>query len=200
VSAVSLPNALMLGAALSGWAAMALAFVRALGRFGRRRAVARDPRGRSGLALQLAGAALVWSLRRPPSSSLVEPGGPVLEGLFVLATVGLVAGAAALQWSAFRRLGSQWSLEARVRSDHELVTGGPYGRIRHPIYAGFGALLLATGLAVASTVGIAAGLATYASGTAMRIRGEESVLRAAFGDVWAAYAARVPAFVPRLRA
>ena len=43
---------------------------------------------------------------------------------------------------AVRELGKQWSLTARVLATHDLVTTGPFARVRHPIYSALLGLLL----------------------------------------------------------
>ncbi|MGI9088170.1 MAG: methyltransferase family protein [Chthoniobacterales bacterium] len=48
--------------------------------------------------------------------------------------------------AAVRTLGKNWSLAARVTTDHELIETGPYARVRHPIYTGMLGMLIADGL------------------------------------------------------
>jgi len=196
----ALANVLMMGLVVAGWVGVGVAFLRRSRPGSNRGAVHRDARGWIGLALQVVGVALVWSIRRPPTSLLIGAPDRLVQVVFVLLTASLVAAAMMLFWGAFRALGPQWSVEARVRLDHELVTNGPYAYVRHPIYAGFAALIIATGLALATWMGLLAGALVYGVGTAVRIRSEEAVLRATFGNAYDAYAARVPAVVPRLRA
>jgi protein-S-isoprenylcysteine O-methyltransferase Ste14 len=101
-------------------------------------------------------------------------------------------------WSV-QTLGKQWTLRARVIEGHELITAGPYGIVRNPIYLGLFGLILATGLVLATWWALAAGIVFYLVGTLVRIRAEEALLRETFGAQCADYASRVPAFVPRLR-
>ena len=70
---------------------------------------------------------------------------------------------------------------ARVVDGHELITQGPYGIVRNPIYLGMFGLLLATGLAVSRWQGLLAGMTLFLIGTELRIRSEEKLLREAFG-------------------
>ena len=59
--------------------------------------------------------------------------------------VGL-AGAVLLAWSSVV-LGRFMIHEAAVRDDHALVRAGPYRFVRHPVYAGYLALLFGSGVA-----------------------------------------------------
>jgi protein-S-isoprenylcysteine O-methyltransferase Ste14 len=79
-----------------------------------------------------------------------------------------------------------------------LITQGPYGIVRNPIYLGMFGLLLATGLAVSRWQALLAGIPLFLIGNQLRIRSEEKLLREAFGEKFAEYARRVPAFFPRI--
>ena len=61
--------------------------------------------------------------------------------------VGLcVAGFGCAYW-ARAHLGRNWGTPMSLREGHELVTAGPYRRVRHPIYTGILLAILGTGLA-----------------------------------------------------
>jgi len=78
-----------------------------------------------------------------------------------------------------------------------LATAGPYALVRHPLY--LGSFLIALGLVeimedrLALAVAALLTLALYVP----TIRREECFLAERFGDVWRAYAASTPAFLPR---
>ena len=95
-------------------------------------------------------------------------------------------------------LGKQWSLQARVLENHELVQRGPYRVVRHPIYTGMLGMLVAGGLAYGHWIGLLLGLVVYYIGTVMRIRSEERLLREQFGSAYTDYTHTVPAFLPLL--
>ena len=155
---------------------------------------ARDPRSLVGMALEGVGFAIVWWVRRPVGMALAGgTAGVVVDGLAVLL-------AAASVWfvaSALKTLGRQWSLAARVIEGHALVRTGPYAVVRNPIYSGMLGMLLATGLAYSRWWSIAAAAAIYLVGTEVRVRSEERLLRREFGAAFDAYAAEVPALLPR---
>jgi protein-S-isoprenylcysteine O-methyltransferase Ste14 len=107
--------------------------------------------------------------------------------------------AAALSWWATRHLGKQWRYVAAVTQDHELITTGPYRLIRHPIYTSIFGMLLATVFAWSWwPLGIAA-VVFYVIGTEIRIRAEETLLAAHFGDRFTAWRAKTPAYIPFIR-
>jgi len=85
------------------------------------------------------------------------------------------------------------------RKKRELVTWGPYGHVRHPLYCG--SLLLGIGACVFAGAPLA-GLLTAAIYVALylpSIRAEERFLALRFGTAWTDYSSRVRALLPRLR-
>lgn len=97
-----------------------------------------------------------------------------------------------------RALGRNWSIVARTRSEHELVTWGPFAYARHPIYSALFVWLLAMAVAFGHYWGLILGVPLYWIGTILRIREEERLLRDQFGAGYEAYAKRVKRFVPGL--
>ena len=124
----------------------------------------------------------------PAASPLALGEGLVVAALMLL-SVGLFTGAA-------RAMGANWSIVARMRDGHELVTGGVFARIRHPIYTAMGAFLIAMSIAFGHEYGLILGFPLFAIGTAIRVREEENLLRSEFGAAYDDYAARVKRFVP----
>jgi protein-S-isoprenylcysteine O-methyltransferase Ste14 len=100
--------------------------------------------------------------------------------------------------AATRAMGANWSIAARMRDDHQLVTSGIFARMRHPIYAGMAAFLLALAIAFGHEAQLLAGIPLFALGTMLRVRVEERLLRERFGAAYDDYAARVRRFVPGL--
>lgn len=111
-----------------------------------------------------------------------------------------MAAAAAFAAAAIRELGKQWSLTARLLQGHELVTSGPFARVRHPIYSALLGLLVATGLTWNSWPMTLAAVAVYVLGTHLRAGREERLLLSQFGERYRDYARRVPRLLPRLGA
>jgi protein-S-isoprenylcysteine O-methyltransferase Ste14 len=114
------------------------------------------------------------------------------------AVAALMASAVYFFSNAARHMGANWSLVARTRADHRLVTDGVFAYVRNPIYVAMAAFLLAlaTGLGHGANLILAAPL--FALGTWIRVREEEKLLRAQFGDAYDDYVACVNRFVPGL--
>jgi hypothetical protein len=104
-----------------------------------------------------------------------------------------------LSWTGTRALGRQWRIDAGLSADHELVTHGPYRVVRHPIYTSMLCLFLANALLTSSLPLFAIGAVCFVAGTEIRVRIEEKLLAAHFGDQFTAYRRRVPAYIPFLR-
>lgn len=171
----------------------AIALVRAFARAGKRDADAKRSRlSTIGIALQTIAFAAVgfgpirfalpWSA---PSSLICSLLVAVLGGSAVAVFV-----------AATNAMGKNWSIVARTRSDHELVRTGPFAVVRHPIYLALLLYLLGFGIAFGHFGQFVVGLPFYFAGTWLRIRVEEAMLRAQFGDEHARYVRDVPAVIP----
>jgi len=113
------------------------------------------------------------------------------------AVTSLLAGVTCWLFAASKRaLGRNWSIVARTRSEHELVTWGPFAYIRHPIYSALFVWMLGMAVAFGHYWGLIPGVPLYWIGTILRIREEERLLRDQFGAGYEAYAKRVKRFVP----
>lgn len=108
-------------------------------------------------------------------------------------------GAVMVFLAATRAMGKNWSIVARTRSDHELVRTGPFAIVRHPIYLALFLYLLSFGVAFGHFRQLLIAVPFYIAGAIIRIRIEEKLLRAQFGDEHARYVREVPAFIPFLR-
>jgi len=155
-------------------------------------AKAKSSRSRLGVFIQMLGffaAGFGAILVALPTTSPLALG----EGLVVAALMLLALG---LFTSAARAMGANWSIVARMREGHELVTSGVFARIRHPIYTAMGAFLVAMAIAFGHEYGLLFGFPLFAIGTWIRISEEEKLLRGEFGAAYDDYAARVKRFVP----
>lgn len=113
-----------------------------------------------------------------------------------MATITLAVASLALVARSIRELGRQWSVAARLVEGHRLVQTAPYGRIRHPVYAGLLGLGLANGLALSQAWIIPIALVIAFARTFLRMPSEERLLREAFGGRFEEYSRRVARLIP----
>ena len=78
-----------------------------------------------------------------PNYPAVRDLGVALAGLGVLLMI----------W-ARRHLGHYWSDKVEIKANHQLISTGPYARLRHPIYTGMLLGIAGTALAVANGAGL----------------------------------------------
>jgi protein-S-isoprenylcysteine O-methyltransferase Ste14 len=107
--------------------------------------------------------------------------------------VGLFATGIALWLWGRGGLDAEFAQVARVPA--ALVTGGAFGRARHPLYLATTIACLGQAVAAGSAAGFGLWL-TVIGIFAARARREERLLRDAFGPVWDAYARRTPRGLP----
>ncbi len=140
-----------------------------------------------GLAFVLAGA--------PATRVTLDPTGAAALTAAVVTAL-LMATALTLFVWASATMGRNWSLVARTREDHALVTTGPFASVRHPIYTALALVVLALAIALGHVAALIVALPVYALGTWLRVRVEERLLHAMFGATYEAYVARVKRFLP----
>jgi protein-S-isoprenylcysteine O-methyltransferase Ste14 len=177
-----------------GWVAFGAIFIF-------RKKWARDKTRRSdqasivGIFVQTLSLFAVWMMRRQHETSIL-PLGFWFQFLSTITVIVLVVVSLWMMASALRVLGKQWSLQARVLENHQLVREGPYRFVRHPIYTGMLGMILAAGLAWSHWIGLLIALVLFTIGTAIRIRSEEKLLREQFGAAFDDYKRSVPAVLP----
>lgn len=174
---------------ISGWIGYCAAFVNRSKQRGGREPVVRATRSKRGIVLHAVAIVVAWGdwSRWPASRPRV------------IASMVLVPVAIWCVWESVEHLGKQWRLEAGLNADHELVQGGPYRLVRHPIYTSLFAMLLATGLLGARWRVMLLSAAIFVAGTEIRTGAEEELLEKRFGDVFRRYRSEVRAYIPRVR-
>ncbi|MDT3706240.1 MAG: isoprenylcysteine carboxylmethyltransferase family protein [Thiobacillus sp.] len=96
----------------------------------------------------------------------------------------------------FWLLSSAWKVLFAAQTAHTLAVTGPYAYIRHPQYAGF--VLIMLGFLVQWPTILTLAMFPVLVFMYVRLaRHEEREVAAEFGEAYARYAARVPAFFPR---
>lgn len=191
-----LPAEIAFLAVIGGW--LGFGAILALGKRGAAAgAAARDWKSAIGFLLQAAAYATCFVFARIYFSA-IRPMPRLAEEILAGVTVAIVVASVWFCYAAARALGRQWALVARVIEGHELISAGPYAIVRNPIYLAMLGMYLASALTVARWPAALAGLIVFLAGTAIRIRAEENLLRANFGDRFSDYARRVPGFFPRI--
>lgn len=130
---------------------------------------------------------------------IVTPTLPWWAPFSIVSTVLVIllgSSAVALFLSAAVTMGKNWSLVARTRADHELIRTGPFAMVRHPIYLAILLYLIGIAAALGHWPQLLIAIPLYLGGTFVRIRDEEALLRAEFGEDHARYVREVPALIP----
>jgi len=130
----------------------------------------------------------------PIVATLRPTGFPAILHAAIVAMLMLVS--VSLFVAATRAMGRNWSVVARMRTDHELVTQGVFAHLRHPIYVGMAFFLFALAFGFGHMVNLVAGAPLFLVGTWIRVHEEEKLLSARFGPNYADYAKRVKRFLP----
>lgn len=123
---------------------------------------------------------------------------------YALSPVQVVAGlcvfvaALWLFWRTHRDLGRNWSVTLEIKDAHQLVTGGVYGYVRHPMYSAFFLWAVAQALLLPNLVAGPAGLIGFGILFAFRVGREEAMMRQTFGPAYDAYCARTRRIIPGL--
>jgi protein-S-isoprenylcysteine O-methyltransferase Ste14 len=143
----------------------------------------------------LAGAILFtpWTAQVLGESPLWQFGNGGTYALAALTLAGI-----SFTWWARIHLGRFWSNAITRKEGHRVIDTGPYGLVRHPIYTGLIAGMLATGIAV-GTVTAMLGAVLISLGMWQKARMEEGFLTNELGaDAYGPYCRRVPMLVPFL--
>jgi protein-S-isoprenylcysteine O-methyltransferase Ste14 len=149
------------------------------------------------LPVSVLGFGLLYLIWRPIRLTLSAPARAVALGL---GTLLYFPGLALMLWGRLA-LGEMYNVSssfgAQLYADQRLVTSGPFALVRHPMY--LGGALAELGLLLIYRTWATVLIATNILVLARRARLEEEALVAEFGEDYAAYRQRVPAWIPRFR-
>ncbi|MBB5537843.1 protein-S-isoprenylcysteine O-methyltransferase Ste14 [Rhizobium giardinii] len=108
----------------------------------------------------------------------------------------------ALAMWIFRRthkeLGRNWSVTLEIRDRHELVCGGPYALIRHPMYTSFLLMGLGQAFLLSNWIAGPAGIIGFAVLFFARADKEERMMLEIFGSRYRDYMRRTKRIIPYL--
>jgi protein-S-isoprenylcysteine O-methyltransferase Ste14 len=97
----------------------------------------------------------------------------------------------------WKKMGTSWRMGIDPAEKTQLITTGPYSRIRHPIYALSSLLVLATAAAIPSPLMLLIA-ATHLLLLQLEARREENYLAVAHGQTYTDYLDRTGRFLPKL--
>ncbi len=139
---------------------------------------------------------LLLNIFYPPTMSWAKFNIPPLVQIF-----GLVLGFLCIPflWWVFSSIGKNISETVLVKNEHELVTRGPYSRIRHPLYAGTLLLLISTSLVLKDYVILGYAMIGILAFRLLVIPAEEEKLLETFGEDYECYQSRTNALMPWIR-
>jgi protein-S-isoprenylcysteine O-methyltransferase Ste14 len=116
-------------------------------------------------------------------------GNPHLNPIHIASNLLIVGG--------FFLLSRAWRVLYRAQREGALATGGPYGHLRHPQYAGF--ILIMSGFLLQWPTFITLAMFPILVTVYVRLaHREEREVAVEFGDAWTRYADVTPAWLPRL--
>jgi|ERR1041385_3992691 protein-S-isoprenylcysteine O-methyltransferase len=119
---------------------------------------------------------------------------PETYAILVLSSILCVCGLVLCLW-ARAILGRNWSGTVTLKENHELIVRGPYRFVRHPIYTGLLAMLLATAIQHGHIAGMIGVVLVFISFW-IKLSAEEELMLKQFPDDYVAYRQRVKRIIP----
>jgi protein-S-isoprenylcysteine O-methyltransferase len=156
---------------------------------------ATENRDRFSLKVIVIGGPLAWCLSIVLAfGTMAAMHSPALQigGLVVMAL------GVALRFTAIAQLGRFHSPNVAIHQDHRLIETGLYRIVRHPSYLGALIAFLGFSLALGNWLSVLAMMAIVPWLYLYRIREEDAVLLAAFGDSYRGYCRRTKRLIPWL--
>lgn len=108
----------------------------------------------------------------------------------ILLVVGLI-----IAITARYTLAGNWSNSVALKENHELITTGLYGYVRHPIYTGMLMMFLGTALSY-GTLGAAVGFLVILVGILLKMREEEALMTEHFAQQYISYKKHTNTLIP----
>jgi protein-S-isoprenylcysteine O-methyltransferase Ste14 len=109
----------------------------------------------------------------------------------------LITSAIFVFWRAHADLGINWSPTLEIREQHQLITHGIYGVIRHPMYASQWLWVIAQPLLLQNWIAGWLNLIVFVFFYFLRVKAEEQLMIEQFGEEYRAYMQRVGAVFPK---
>jgi protein-S-isoprenylcysteine O-methyltransferase Ste14 len=142
-------------------------------------------------------------------ANAIEPVGMVLgftrigriqtgSGLIEWAGLALLMLGIIIRWTAIRDLGKYFTSTVRIKDNHRLIRTGMYEHLRHPAYTGALVAHLGLGMAFANWYSLALSSIPFFIAAMYRMRVEEQVLFAEFGQEYVDYARSTKRLIPKV--
>ena len=130
---------------------------------------------------------------RPPFNIRVIPH---TDPVLVVSAILCVCGLGLCLW-ARAILGRNWSGTVTLKENHELIVRGPYRLVRHPIYTGLLAMIIATAIQQGHIAGMIGVVLVFVSFW-IKSSAEEELMLKQFPDQYPTYRTRVKRIIPFL--
>jgi protein-S-isoprenylcysteine O-methyltransferase Ste14 len=104
-----------------------------------------------------------------------------------------------LLWRSHADLGQNWTALVQIKTDHQLVTGGVYAFVRHPMYTAHLLWGIAQGLLLHNWIAGWSLLLTFLPLYFFRVGREERMLRSHFGESYQHYLKKTPCIIPGIK-
>jgi protein-S-isoprenylcysteine O-methyltransferase Ste14 len=143
--------------------------------------------------------AITFALLFSPWARVGPLGSRFLPRLPVVTYTGFalaLAGMGVAVWARIH-LGQYWSDKVVLKVDHQLISSGPYARMRHPIYSGVLLGVGSTALVVGEWRGVLA-FFLLLTNYAVKAKREEKILAGAFAEDFPDHKRRAGFLLPRL--
>ena len=101
-------------------------------------------------------------------------------------------------WRSHTDLGLNWSPSLEIRTEHELITKGIFGYIRHPMYASQWIWVIAQPLLLQNWIAGFLDLFVFIAFYFLRVRAEEKMMLDTFGDEYCEYMNKTGAVFPKI--
>jgi protein-S-isoprenylcysteine O-methyltransferase Ste14 len=126
------------------------------------------------------------------------PIGAPARTLMIVAGMALIAAGVAVNLWGRVELKSAWANQIKVYEGQELITGGPFRWVRHPLYASLTWVFVGGSLIYANALSLVLTLLVFVPMMYVRARREDAALAGVFGQQYRQYKARTGMFLPRL--
>lgn len=156
----------------------------------------RSPVDMIGLASGLLGLAVIPAIY--VATSIPQQADHAANPLAVILGTGIFFFALWFFRRTHKELGRNWSITLEIRDKHELISGGPYAFVRHPMYTSFMLMGLGQAFLLPNWIAGLAGLVGFAVLFFLRVDKEERMMLEIFGPQYRDYMGRTKRLVPYL--